>query len=63
MVTKVSLETLLAEARAERSATAVNEGLTLFNAERRAVQGPNYADTDGFHIYTHIRLRLRLSSA
>lgn len=64
MATKVSLQTLLAEVRVGNAAATVNaKGATLFNAERRVIQGPNYADTDGFHIYTHLRLRLRLTNA
>lgn len=63
---KLSPETLFAQLRGRGMATfATNAKSAEYLTESRQVQiqGPNFADTDGFHIYAYLRLRLRLTNA
>ena len=68
MVTPVKLspEALFAQLRGRGTAvlTASAKAAGYFTENRQIqIQGPNYSDTDGFHIYAYLRLRLRLTNA
>lgn len=68
MVVPIQLtpEALFAQLRGRgMTALAANAKSAEYLTESRQVriQGPNFADTDGFHIYAYLRLRLRLTSA
>ena len=65
MPVKVSPETLFAQMRRQSTLLTANAKSAEYLLESRQIQiqGPNYSDTDGFHIYAYLRLRLRLTSA
>lgn len=63
---KLTPEALFAQLHGQGMTTlAANAKSAGYLTENRQVQiqGPNFADSDGFHIYAYLRLRLRLTNA